>query len=75
MSKFFKTQGCPQLENLLKIKAGETTEDLEFSVEVVACVGACAMAPVVVVNEKYYRNASPTDMREITGQESDGGEG
>lgn len=43
-----------QLEHTLKIKAGQTTEDLEFSIEVVACVGACAMAPVVIVNEKYH---------------------
>ena len=34
-----------QLENLLKINAGETTKDLKFSLEVVACVGACSMAP------------------------------
>ena len=33
-----------QLENELKIKAGETTEDMKFSIEVVGCVGACAMA-------------------------------
>lgn len=43
-----------QLEYMLAIKAGQTTEDLEFSIEVVACVGACAMAPVVIVNEKYH---------------------
>lgn len=45
-----------QLEKLLKIKAGETTKDLQFSLEVVACVGACAMAPVVIVNDKYKSN-------------------
>lgn len=43
-----------QIENELKIKAGQTTPDMEFSVEVVACVGACAMAPVVIVNEQYH---------------------
>jgi NADH-quinone oxidoreductase subunit E len=43
-----------QLENGLKIKAGETTEDLKFTIEVVNCVGACAMAPVMIVNEKYH---------------------
>jgi len=43
-----------QLENLLEIKAGETTEDLKFTLEVVACVGACAMAPVVAVNEDFH---------------------
>lgn len=43
-----------QLENALGIKAGQTTQDMEFSIEVVACVGACAMAPVVIVNEQYH---------------------
>ena len=43
-----------QLENLLKIKAGETTGDEKFTLEVVGCVGACAMAPVVLENEKYH---------------------
>lgn len=43
-----------QLENGLKIKAGETTEDLKFTMEVVNCVGACAMAPVMMVNDTYH---------------------
>ena len=43
-----------QIENLLGIKAGETTKDGKFTIEVVACVGACAMAPVVIVNDKYH---------------------
>jgi NADH-quinone oxidoreductase subunit E len=59
-----------ELERLLAIHPGETTSDLEYTLEVVNCVGACAMSPVVVVNKKYYRNASPTDMRVITGAEA-----
>jgi NADH:ubiquinone oxidoreductase subunit E len=43
-----------QLENFLKIKAGQTTPDMAFSIEVVACVGACAMAPVVAVNDEFH---------------------
>ena len=43
-----------QLENMLDIKAGQTTKDLEYTLESVACVGACAMAPLVVVNDKYH---------------------
>lgn len=43
-----------QLENAIGIKAGQTTQDMEYSIEVVACVGACAMAPVVIVNEQYH---------------------
>jgi len=45
-----------QLESGLDIKAGETTPDMKYTVEVVNCVGACAMAPVMIVNDKYHAN-------------------
>ncbi len=65
-----------ELQRILGIGAGETSEDLEYTLEVVNCVGACAMAPVVVENETYHRNATPTDMkRMITGEGSDEDEG
>ena len=43
-----------EFERELDIKAGETTPDLEFSLETVNCLGACALGPVVVVDEKYH---------------------
>ena len=43
-----------QIEHALGIKAGETTGDGKFSIELVGCVGACAMAPVVMVNDRYH---------------------
>jgi NADH-quinone oxidoreductase subunit E len=49
-------QVLEQLETGLKIKAGETTPDMKFTIEVVNCVGACAMAPVMKVNDKYHAN-------------------
>ena len=54
-----------QLEDHLKIKAGETTEDLSFTLEVVACVGACAMAPVVAVNEKYHGSITVASCKKL----------
>ena len=42
------------LENRLGVKEGETTPDLQFTLETVACLGACALAPVMVVDGKYY---------------------
>ena len=45
-----------QLENGLGIKAGETSEDMKYTLEVVNCIGVCAMAPVVVVNDKIKGN-------------------
>ena len=45
-----------QLQSGLGINAGETTEDLKYSIEIVNCVGACALAPVMIVNDKYHAN-------------------
>jgi NADH-quinone oxidoreductase subunit E len=42
------------VEDILGIKEGETTADLEFSFETVGCLGACALGPVVVVNGEYH---------------------
>jgi NADH-quinone oxidoreductase subunit E len=49
-------QVLEQLETGLQIKAGQTTPDMKFTIEVVNCVGACAMAPVMIVNNKYHAN-------------------
>ena len=54
-----------QLEDLLEIKAGETTKDLKFTIEVVNCVGACALAPVVIVNEEYHGSVKVSDSRKL----------
>jgi NADH:ubiquinone oxidoreductase subunit E len=48
-----------ELERQLGIGPGETTEDLKFTVKTVNCVGACAMAPVMIVGEKYRGSAKP----------------
>lgn len=45
------------VENLsreLKVKPGSTTKDLKFTLETVNCLGACALAPVAVIDDKYY---------------------
>jgi NADH-quinone oxidoreductase subunit E len=42
------------LETLLGIKAGETTRDKKFTIEVVNCIGACSIAPVITVNDEYF---------------------
>lgn len=43
-----------EFEKQLGIKAGQTSKDLLFSLDGLRCVGACGLAPVVVVNEKVY---------------------
>lgn len=56
------TQIIDEVERRLGIKPGETTEDLGFTLHTVNCVGACAMAPVVIVGEKYVGAAKASDM-------------
>ena len=47
-------------ERKLEIKEGETTPDREFSVDRVACVGCCALAPVVVLGETVHGHMQPS---------------
>ena len=43
-----------QIERLLKIRAGGTTSDMQFTLETVNCVGSCALGPVMIVDGEYY---------------------
>lgn len=54
-----------ELESMLKIKAGQTTRDGLFSIEVVACIGACGLAPVISVNGEFYANVTSEKINEI----------
>ncbi len=54
-----------QAENFLKLKPGETSTDGEYTLEVVACVGACAMAPVVIVNGKYHGSVKVNNVKKL----------
>lgn len=51
-------QGCEPiiaaLTDTLGIDVGGTTDDLQFSLETVACLGTCFLAPVMMVNDSYY---------------------
>jgi len=49
----------------LKIQPGETTKDGLFSLEVVACIGACGLAPVIAVNDHYYGGVTPEQISKI----------
>lgn len=54
-----------EIEKELGIKAGETSKDGRFSIEIVNCLGACALAPVIVINDKYYGKVKPADVKDI----------
>ena len=50
-------------ERDLSIKVGETTSDLKFSLDRVACVGCCTLAPVTVVGEDVHGMVTPTKIK------------
>jgi NADH:ubiquinone oxidoreductase subunit E len=43
-----------KLERDLRLTPGGTTEDMEFSLETVRCLGACSLAPMLVIDGDYY---------------------
>ncbi|MDP6634201.1 MAG: NAD(P)H-dependent oxidoreductase subunit E [Phycisphaerae bacterium] len=51
--------------NRLGVEDGESTKDMMFSFETVACLGACALAPVVVMGDKYHGMATPDSIDEM----------
>lgn len=54
-----------ELESILRVKSGQTTRDGLFSIEVVACIGACGLAPVICINGEFYANVTTESIREI----------
>jgi NADH-quinone oxidoreductase subunit E/NADP-reducing hydrogenase subunit HndA len=49
----------------LKIEVGETSKDGKFSLSCLRCVGACGLAPVVMVGEKTFGRVSPDGVKDI----------
>ena len=54
-----------RLKERLKISGGETTPDGKFSIDEVRCVGACGLAPVFMVNDEVYGNATVKMVDEV----------
>ena len=54
-----------EAERLLGVRPGETTPDGKYSLEEVNCVGACAMAPLVIKNEKYHGKFKPIEVKDL----------
>jgi len=53
------------IERETGIKAGETSDDLRFSLDTVNCVGACALGPIVIVDGKYSGEMTVNDVRPL----------
>ncbi len=64
-------RGAPRIldafEKHLGIKEGETTADREYSLETVACIGACGLSPCVMTNQKVQAKMTPRKVAEALG--------
>jgi len=63
-----------KVEECLGIKAGETSADGQFSIEATRCIGACGLAPVIMINEDVYAKLTANDIPEIIEKYKSGGD-
>lgn len=54
-----------EFKRILNVPVGQTTPDGKFSLSCLRCVGACGLAPVVMVGEKVYGRVSPDSVKDI----------
>ena len=59
-----------EMEKQLGIKAGETTEDMEYTLETVACIGACALAPTMTIDNETHGKMTAKKVAEVLGDRS-----
>lgn len=56
------------VQQFLAIGENETTPDFKFTFETVACLGACALSPVLLVNKNYYGKLTPAKVEQVLKQ-------
>ncbi len=61
-----------EISEILNILPGETTKDGLFSIEIVNCLGACALAPVMVINGKYYGDMNKEKVKALIDEYKEG---
>ncbi len=59
-----------EFKRILNIQVGDTTKDGRFSLSCLRCVGACGLAPVVMIGEKVYGRVSPDGVKDILNEYS-----
>lgn len=71
-------RGAPQILNTIGktigLKEGETSDDLEYTLETVACIGCCALAPCIRINKNVSGEMTPEKAQELFSPGNDGGE-
>lgn len=72
-------RGAPRIleevEHQLGIKEGETSEDLEYSLETVACIGACGLAPCLTINKAVEAKVTPRKVGKLLRKPGNNGSG
>ncbi|MGM0688050.1 MAG: NADH-quinone oxidoreductase subunit NuoE [Bacillota bacterium] len=66
-----------KVKDVLKVGVGETTEDLKYTYEEVACIGACGLAPVMTIDKETFGKLDPDKTKKIIetfGEVSEGGQ-
>jgi NADH-quinone oxidoreductase subunit E len=62
-------KGGPEITEAIKrclnIEPGETSEDMKFTFETVACLGTCFLAPVIMIDDDYYGHLTPDKIQKI----------
>jgi NADH:ubiquinone oxidoreductase subunit E len=54
-----------KLKEILGVEVGGTTEDRKFTLEVMRCIGACGLAPAMLINDKIYKQVNPEKLSSI----------
>jgi NADH-quinone oxidoreductase subunit E len=62
-----------EVEKRLGIKPGETSEDFEYTLETVACIGACALAPTMVIDKETHGQMTTKKVTEVLGAKEKAG--
>ncbi len=57
-----------KIKDVLNVEEGETTPDYQFTLETVACIGTCFLAPVMMVDERYFGKLTANKASDIVGK-------
>lgn len=60
-----------KFKEILKLQAGQTSEDLKYTLEATRCIGCCGLAPVLTVNEEVYGKVKADDVKKIIAKYND----
>ncbi|MBT9160307.1 MAG: NADP-reducing hydrogenase subunit HndA [Dehalococcoidia bacterium] len=63
-----------EVKRQLALEEGETTPDLEYTLESVACIGACGLAPCLMINQEVHGRLTPKEVAEVFAARKKGGQ-